>query len=211
VFLELYSTRLGTATPNPDLGPERATNIELGWRKELTAGHVSAAVFYSDVRSLVQAVVLPDGTNQSQNVGDGHFEGAELDVDLAVGRTWRVGANYGFIRRVIADALLPNLRATGVPTHKGFLSASCQPLAQVTVSPSLELAGDRWSDINPAPAFPYVRTGAYRLVNVDATWDVSARLALTAGLKNASDDYYELAWGLPQPGRTFYVKTRVQF
>ena len=30
VIFELYSTRFGTATPNPDLGPERATNIEFG-------------------------------------------------------------------------------------------------------------------------------------------------------------------------------------
>ena len=30
VIFELYSTRFGTATPNPDLGPERATNLEFG-------------------------------------------------------------------------------------------------------------------------------------------------------------------------------------
>lgn len=24
-------------------------------------------------------------------------------------------------------------------------------------------------------------------------------------------DYYELAWGYPQPGRTFYVRTRMRF
>jgi iron complex outermembrane receptor protein len=29
------------------------------------------------------------------------------------------------------------------------------------------------------------------------------------GLKNLTDDNYELSWGFPQPGRTFYVKTRV--
>ena len=30
VIFELYSTRFGTATPNPDLGPERATSLEAG-------------------------------------------------------------------------------------------------------------------------------------------------------------------------------------
>ena len=29
------------------------------------------------------------------------------------------------------------------------------------------------------------------------------------GFKNLTDDNYELAWGFPQPGRTFYVKTRI--
>jgi len=28
-------------------------------------------------------------------------------------------------------------------------------------------------------------------------------------LKNLTDDNYELAWGFPQPGRSFYIKTRV--
>ncbi len=51
VIFELYSTRFGTATPNPNLGPERATNLELGW-KGSTARNVrlEGAVFYSDVQ-----------------------------------------------------------------------------------------------------------------------------------------------------------------
>ena len=28
---------------------------------------------------------------------------------------------------------------------------------------------------------------------------------------NAFDDYYELSWGFPEQGRTFYVKTRVRY
>ena len=32
VIFELYSTRFGTATPNPNLGPERAINYEVGWK-----------------------------------------------------------------------------------------------------------------------------------------------------------------------------------
>src|SRR6185437_2715199 len=31
-IFELYSQRFGTAIPNPNLGPERATNYELGWK-----------------------------------------------------------------------------------------------------------------------------------------------------------------------------------
>jgi iron complex outermembrane receptor protein len=34
---------------------------------------------------------------------------------------------------------------------------------------------------------------------------------VSAGFKNLLDDNFELAWGYPQPGRTFYVKTRVLF
>jgi iron complex outermembrane receptor protein len=212
VIFELYSTRFGTATPNPDLGAERATNVEVGWERDVAAAaRVSAAVFYSDVRDLIQTVVLPDTTTQTQNVGNGEFSGVELSADLPAGRSLRAGGNYTFTHRRIRDALQPNLRPTGVPANRAFLYATWQPVTSLRITPSLELADDRWSDVNPAPAFPYVKTGAHSLLDIDATFAFSRHLEASAGLKNALDDHYELAWGFPQPGRSFYLKTRMMF
>jgi len=212
VIFELYSTRFGTATPNPDLGPERATNVEVGWSRDVAGStHLSAAVFYSDVRDLIQTVVLSNTTTQTQNVGNGDFSGVELSVDAPVGNTVRAGGNYTYMHRVIRDALQPNLRPTGVPTNRAFLYATWQPARPVRITPSLELADDRWSDVNPAPAFPYVKTGAYTLLDLDATYAIARSLEVSLGFKNLLDDHYELAWGYPQPGRTFYVKTRMIF
>lgn len=214
VIFELYSTRFGTATPNPDLGPERSTNVELGWTRH-TAGDArfAASVFYSNVRDLIQTIVLPDTTTQTQNVGDGNFAGVELSADAPLVPALHVGGNYAYIHRRITDALQPNLRPTGVPTNKAFLYATWQPVAPLRVTPNLELADDRWSDMNtsPAPAFPYVKTGAYTLLNADATYTVQRNFDVSVGFKNLLDDNYELAWGYPQPGRTFYLKTRLQF
>jgi iron complex outermembrane receptor protein len=223
VIFELYSTRFGTATPNPNLGPERATNVEVGWRR-LVAGRarLEAAVFYSDVRDLIQTVVLPNSTTQTQNVGNGNFSGVELSVDAPVGTAVRAGGNYTFMYREITDALQPNLRPTGVPTNRAFLYATWQLLPPLRITPSLELADDRWSDVNPVPAppaIPYVKAGAYALLDLDATYGFgrgsassgSRAIELILGFKNLLDDHYELAWGYPQPGRTFYVKTRVIF
>lgn len=210
VIFELYSTRFGTATPNPNLGPERATNLEVGWRT--SAGRnvqLEGAVFYSDVRDLIQTVVLPDTTTQTQNVGDGRFYGAEIAVEAPVSSHLTVGGNYTAINRTINDALQPDLRPTGVPTHKAFLYAAWQPIARLTITPSLDVAGDRWSDVNPAPEFPYVRTGAYTLVSVAGEYALASNIAVVLGFKNLTDDNYELAWGFPREGRTFYVKTRM--
>jgi len=210
MIFELYSTRFGTATPNPDLGPERATNLEVGWKTSAARNiHLEGAVFYSDVRDLIQTVVLPDTTTQAQNVGDGRFHGVEVAADAPVGRQLRVGGNYTVISREIDDALQPNLRPTGVPTHKAFLYAACRPINRLTITPTLDLAGDRWSDVNPVPAFPYVRTGAYTLLNLSAEYVVARNFDVVFGLRNMTDDNYELAWGFPQPGRTFYFKTRI--
>lgn len=211
MIFELYSARMGAATPNPNLGPERATNVELGWQASAWDMSFKSAVFYSDVKRLIQTVILPDASGQYQNVGNGHFQGVEVSIDTPSSARLRAGGHYTFIQRVITDALLPNLRPTGVPTHKGFFYASWQPTDRLTITPSLDVAGDRWSDVNVSPAAPHLRTGAYTLVNVAAEYEIARGFEAVFGFKNMTDDHYELVWGFPQPGRTFYVKTRVAF
>jgi iron complex outermembrane receptor protein len=212
VIFELYSTRFGFATPNPDLGPERATNLELGWTRDLPSGaRLTAAAFYGDVRQLIQTVVLPDSTTQTQNVGNGHVAGTEASIDWPLAAGLRAGAQYSYLHRQITDALQPDLRPTGTPTHRGAIHAIWRPVAPLRTMARVEVASDRWSDMNPAPAFPYIRTGAYALLDVDATYTLPRGLELSLGLKNALDEYYELAWGYPQQGRTFYAKTQLRF
>jgi iron complex outermembrane receptor protein len=136
VIFELYSTRFGTATPNPDLGPERATNVEVGWNGDATHRvRLSGALFYSNVRDLIQTVVLPDTTTQTQNVGNGDFYGAEVSIDAQGSRRLSAGANYTFVHRKITDALQPNLRPTGVPTHKAFLYAAWRAVDRLRITP----------------------------------------------------------------------------
>jgi iron complex outermembrane receptor protein len=212
ILFELYSTRFGTATPNPDLGAERATNIEAGWKGRTAAGlRLEATVFSSDVRDLIQTVVLTDNTTQTQNVGDGRFYGAELAIEAPLTADLTVGGNYTAMSRTIRDALQPNLRPTGVPTHKAFLYAAWRPIAPLTITPTVDVAGDRWSDVNtnPLPTFPYLRLGSYTLFDLSAQYAVRQNFDVVVGMKNVTDDNYELSWGFPQPGRTFYVKTRV--
>jgi iron complex outermembrane receptor protein len=61
----------------------------------------------------------------------------------------------------------------------------------------------------PVPVFPYVRTGAYSLLDIAAQYSVVRDFDVAVGFKNLPDDNYSLAWGFPQPGRSFYLKTRV--
>ncbi|MNC87470.1 Vitamin B12 transporter BtuB [compost metagenome] len=98
-----------------------------------------------------------------------------------------------------------------MPTHKAFLWAAWRPIDPLTITPTLDIAGDRWSDVNtsPVPAFPYLRTGGSVLLDVSAQYAIQRDFDVVFGLKNVTDRNYELSWGFPQPGRTFYVKTRV--
>jgi outer membrane receptor protein involved in Fe transport len=115
---------------------------------------------------------------------------------------------------VYANATTPSsvagitTRAKVAATPTAFPAQGTSPLR---ITPSLEVADDRWSDVNPAAAFPYIKTGAYTLLDLDATYAFPRDVEVSLGFKNLLDDYYELAWGYPQQGRTFYVKTRMRY
>lgn len=211
-FFELYSTRFGTATPNPDLGPERATNVEVGWEMTTNGGsRLGGAVFYNDVQDLVQTVVLPDTTTQTQNVGDGRFYGIEVFFDVRPSDRLAIGGNYSYIDRTIEDSLQPDLQPEGVPGSKAFLYATWTPIEPLAITPGIQVADDRWSSVNPPVPSPYVETGAYTLVNLDAKYAFPNDVEVALGFKNLLDDDYELAWGFPQPGRSAYMNVRMAF
>lgn len=53
-----------------------------------------------------------------------------------------------------------------------------------------------------------MRTGAYLLFDIAAQYSLARNLDVAIGFKNLTDDNYSLAWGFPQPGRSFYLKMR---
>ena len=207
---ERFSTRFGTAVPNPDLGPERALNYELGWSARLKdTVSLSTALFYADVQDSIQTVVLPGGLTQAQNVGNGEYYGVEFGVQSKLTELWSITANYTYLHRNIKDALQPGLEVTGAPNNQAFLAFLFTPSSRWTITPSVEVAGDQWS--TTATTNQYVRTGSHTLVNFQVQYRGGERWEVSLGGTNLLDENYELAWGYPDPGRSEYVRMRLNF
>ena len=208
---ERYSTRFGTATPNPDLETERATNFEIGWERGFgESTRASATVFFSDVTDMIQTVIIqttPQLT-QTQNVGDGEYYGVELSGETQVGNQWLFGGNYTYLHREITDPLRPSLRPVGTPTHQGLVFVTYSPLDALSITPSIEFASDRWADLNDTT---FRRTGEYTLVNLQVQYRATEQITAAIGGQNLLDENYQLAVGFPEQGRTFYAKLQVAF
>jgi iron complex outermembrane receptor protein len=56
---ERYSYRLGAALPNPELGAERATHWQLGWRGSLGEARLETALFRIDIEDAIQRTTRP--------------------------------------------------------------------------------------------------------------------------------------------------------
>ena len=211
-IFERFSTRFGTALPNPDLEAESAINYEIGWDSTLSERTtLSTALFYADVADMIQTVVAsagPPQITQARNVGDGEFYGVELGVQSRLTDLWAVTANYTYLHREITDALQPGYEVVGAPDNAAFVAFSFTPTDKLTVTPSVEYADDRWSDVTGGG---YVRTGAYTLLNFQVGYRGSDLWEVALGGSNLLDENFELAQGYPEVGRNLYVRLRLMF
>ena len=76
-----------------------------------------------------------------------------------------------------------------------------------SITPSVELASDRWSDVTGGG---YVRTGDYTLLNLQVQYRGSDLWEIAVGGTNLPDENFELAHGYPEPGRNVYVRLALE-
>lgn len=233
-LFERFSSRFGAAIPNPNVDPERAANFEVGAAMELSPGvRFEGAVFYSKVDdALVQVPVVlaaPFGTvNQTRNVGEADYYGLEASFTAKVSDFLDFGGNFTWIERNYqrvsqitavpgtiapitgADPTNASWEPQGVPGLKAFAYANLNVLPNLTLSPNIEAASERWtvtssSAINP-PRF--YQTGEYVLVNLAADWQITDNLSLLATVRNIGDADYTLVDGFPDEGRNYTFSLR---
>ena len=81
-------------------------------------------------------------------------------------------------------------------------------MPQLTVMPNVELADDRWSDVTGGS---FTKVGSYVLANLQLQYRGSDAWELALGARNLLDRNYQLAFGYPEAGRTYYAKVRLDF
>ena len=229
-IFERFSTQFGTAASNPGLLPERATNIELGGRTMAGPFKLEGAVFYSNIdRAIVSVrpVGASDTTTRRENLGDGEYYGAELSATAQLLPSFQIGANYSYIHRNFTinpqpGSILPAaFELTDVPTQKAFVYANWEPVPGLSILPTVELASKRTILASYAPPLAtaptvsgppvYYRGGSYVNASLRVNYAINEMVELGVGARNLFDEYYELADGYPEPGRSIFVTARVRY
>ncbi|MDP0926852.1 TonB-dependent receptor [Paracoccus onubensis] len=101
------------------------------------------------------------------------------------------------------------------PRHNAYLRLDWQAMDNLTISPSIELSSSRLSESAIQPEDPgkiaYTRMGGFGLANLDAEWQATDQASVVFGIHNLFDRDYQLVEGYPEPGRTFFLTTRMTF
>lgn len=192
-----YSYRLGQAIPNPDLEQESATHYELGYRApSLDRFTVSAAVFYTRVRNLIQQVTISPGTYQMQNVGRVRNRGVELAAAYNPLDTLTLDVNYTWLQR---DNLSnPDILLTDVPRQKFFGHVRWQAGEALTLQASARAETARESASNGTQP-----VGGFTVFDIKGGYRFAPQLSIDAAVDNVGDKLYAISEGYPEAGRTY--------
>ncbi len=200
-----YSYRLGQAIPNPDLEPESALHFELGY-EGTPSDHLTlrANVFAAEIDDTIQRVdnVLP-GRFQLQNVGRSRHLGTELGFDWKPCAEFQLTTSYAYLDR--KNESQPDIRLIDTPRHSLLTYADIRPVKWLSLIPSLEYNGSRYSTTYGMEA------GAWAVANLKLSLHLPKEVTMSAGVNNLLDRNYELAEGFPEAGRNFFVNVQYKF
>lgn len=208
---ERYSSRFGSAVPNPDLKSEYTLAYDLTYSGRL--GHklqYEVSGFINDIQDAIfQKTVGKDSSGnpigQNVNIGKALFQGVEVAFGYSPIEYLTIGANYSFIE--MKDKTEDNNgHFTNVPTHKGMAYLNVNvPQIRSVINMNVETYGKRYltSQGEQSPDFTLL----------NAKWSVALIKGLNfdLGVKNLLDKDYYLSYGYPKEGRTFITSLSYNF
>lgn len=236
-LFDRYSTKFGTTISNPALDTERAINYEIGGADTVFGIRLEGAVFYSSVSKAIVSVPIvfcdttstavaknctgtggkagvSTNTTQTQNVGDGDYVGFELSADGQIVDGLTAGIRYGYVDRSLNaqnpdnPPLTAGYHLTGAPNSQLFAYVAWTPVPDLTVRPSIQAAGNRWTTNTSGSS--YFKIGSYFLTNLEAEYDFTDHVGVSAGVRNMFDVNYQLVYGFPSEGRNVFLDLRVK-
>lgn len=208
-----YSTRFNDFMPNPNLKPETADHVELGYKGALfDTLFINAALYYSHVSDKMATIRVPNPVSPSSsvdyvmNLDAASFYGFEFAANLYVFQYLELGFNFS-VNEFIADkSILKMETMTYFPEFLVNAYAKINPCDYISIMPAVEYSSERYVDLYGITSLePYV------LAHIYITFNISDNFKLDMSVKNIFDENYEFRSGYPQAGRTYSISVTASF
>ena len=126
---------IGYKEANPDLKPETLNNIETGFRMQANKWALQTNVYFSQGNDFMNYVATGDSLfggrkliYKKENVTTVYLYGAEINIDYAINKSWKLNTNYTFngseIGTFEARKELEGMKLVYVPQDMANLSIS---------------------------------------------------------------------------------------
>jgi vitamin B12 transporter len=195
---------------NPNLKPEKSVGWDVGVDQTFADGAVrlTATYFEAELEDEIFTAFLPGFISTPRNrTTNSDRQGVELTLDAKLGEAWTVDAAYTYLDAVEAGAeevrRAPHTASLNV-THR-FLGDRAS--ATLTVRYTGEQQDTSFAPTTP----PVVTLGAFTLVNLNASYDVTDRIQIFGRVENLLDEDYEEVFTYRAPGVAAYAGIKSRF
>lgn len=192
----LFRVRNDVTAANPRLRPERLTGGELGVQQRWGPLEARVTGFWNDVEELIANVTLasplpdcPPATTcrQRQNLDRGRIRGVETELELRLGRDWRLLASHLFTDARVVEAgqqpALEGRRLAQVPAHTLTLGVRYTNPALLSAAVIGRFVGRQYEDdLNTLPL------GSFVVLDVQLARAVTRWAEVVLGVENLLDE-----------------------
>ena len=211
---------------NPELLPEEARAYEIGVRLgDARRGFVDVAWYRRDSRNLIDFVTCPPGPNPLpaicaggtrpfgtyDNINRARGQGVEVEAGTRLNESFELRANYSLVvttDRTPGSSLEGN-RLARRPKHLANAELAWTPDGALKGADMLVAV--RYASSSFDDRANNVRLDDYWLVDLRASYPVTAGIDLFGRVENLFDEEYETVADYGTPGRSAYVGVRWAF
>jgi iron complex outermembrane receptor protein len=210
-FLELFGN-LGSVTGNPDLGPERGTNMDIGvvLRADrlffLESPFAELVYLDNDIENLILFFPNSQYTSFPVNIGSASIRGLEASFSASVGRPLRLNGSYTLLegRDTGPIPYYNGNRLAGRPAHQAAAGIEIVH-THWKAGYELNFIGSNYLDQANMKVVP-----SREIHNVLIELSLPAyRLSLSFEGRNLGNDQISDVNGFPLPGRSLYTTLSV--
>ncbi len=208
-----FSTRFSESLPNPNLKPETADHVELGYKGFLfDMLYVDTALYYSYVSDKMGIIYVPDpfvpykGVEFITNVDAVSLYGYELALVLFPCDYAELGYNMSVNEYYVHKSVSSYKELTYSPELTVNSYIKITPCEYFSITPLVEYVSKRYTDLSGTDFLD-----PYFLVNLYMTINLNDKMKFDFAITNITDENYSYRYGYPMAGRTYSIAFSGEF
>ena len=202
-----YSTQLGENLPNPNLKPEMADHVELGYKGTLfNMLYVDTALYYSSISDKMVLMEVPNPVvpttqvNYLMNLDKVSLFGYEFLSSLFILEYAEVGLNFSINGYNIDKSQSKANVLTYYPLFTGKAYVKITPCQYIAITPSIEYNTEQYADI-----YGIHKLDDYFLAHLNINFFINDNFQIDFAIRNIADTLYETRQYYPLKGRSFVL------
>lgn len=202
-----YSTQLGENLPNPNLKPEMADHVELGYKGTLfNMLYIDTALYYSSISDKMVLMEVPNPilpttqVNYLMNLDKVSLFGYEFLSNIFILDYAEIGLNFSINGYNIDKSQSKAEVLTYYPLFTGKAYIKITPCPYIAITPSIEYNTERYADI-----YGIHKLDDYFLAHLNINFFINENFQIDFAVKNITDTLYETRQYYPLKGRSYVL------